>query len=839
MSVAWTEDSQGAASGWRFGPLADRRLLAGLVGLVVCGVVALTGGADRALAGQTGQRDRKPARASTPARLRVDERPAEPGEWGFRPREGERCVLTPPSFVWRPQRDARAYQLQCARDPEFKRVEYEVSGLEWNVHCPPRTFASGRWWWRFRFTDSKGRVSAWSRARSFQVAPDAQPFPLPTRQELLSRIPKGHPRLFVRPEQLPELRRRAQTDLKPLYDQLVATCERLVKNPPPTAEPPKYPPDVVRRSDEWMKIWWGNRTYTIRLLNGAATLAFTRLLSGNEQYGQLARRLLLAAAEWDPKGSTGYRYNDEAGMPYAYYFSRTYSWVHDLLTEAERKKCQQVMRIRGQEMYRHLCPRHLWRPYASHSNRAWHFLGEIAVAFHGEIPEADDWLWFAMNVFANVYPVWCDSDGGWHEGAAYWRSYINRFTWWADIMRVTFGINAYRKPYFSKIGYYPLYLQPPGTKGGGFGDLTAHLDSRGNVALMSIFAAQARNPYWQWYVDAHGGPPQPEGYIGFVRGTLPRVTPRPPDDLPTSRCFHGIGQAMLNVNLKDARENVEVIFKSSPFGSQSHGYEAQNAFLLYAFGERLLIRTGRRDCYGSEHHRNWMWETKSVNSITVDGVGQVKHSAAARGRIEQFYTSPQFDCVVGEAAEAYGGRLNRFTRTILFAKPELVVVYDRLEAPKPSTFQWWLHAPTRMTFLDQRSVQVTNGRAACRVRFLEPTELTLSQTDRFDPPPRPRIQLVEYHLTASTTEPQRCVEFVTLIRPFRSGTQVPDQATLETTSNGYRLRARLTDGELVVVLRRRDGGRLEAAGHQTVGDWLAVRLDRLGRVVAVYPEDAR
>ena len=45
--------------------------------------------------------------------------------------------------------------------------------------------------------------------------------------------------------------------------------------------------------------------------------------------------MLLAAAAWDPKGSTGYRYNDEAGMPYAYHFSRAYTFIHDRLGEEE------------------------------------------------------------------------------------------------------------------------------------------------------------------------------------------------------------------------------------------------------------------------------------------------------------------------------------------------------------------------------------------------------------------------------------------------------------------------------------------------------------------------
>jgi len=739
-----------------------------------------------------------PAHAKT---LSVNDSPAVPGEWGFRPAEGEDRRLTPPGFVWRPQKGAAAYELECARDRRFSKSVYRAGGIRYNCHCPPKALKKGKWYWRFRFADGKGQKSSWSKVRSFTVAEKAIEFPMPTRDELIRRIPKRHPRLFIRPGQLPDLRKRARGDLKEVYEGLIKDCEKLLKRPPSTEEPPKYPLGMVRGSDPWRKIWWGNRRYTEKVLGGAAKLAFARLLGGNEEYGRLAKRLLMAAAEWDPKGSTGYRYNDEAGMPYNYYFSRTYTFVNDLLTEEEKAKCREVMKIRGEEMYKHLCPRHLWMPYASHSNRAWHFLGEIGIAFLGEIPDAEEWVWFAVNVFYNVYPVWCDADGGWHEGVSYWSSYIHRFTWWADIMRAELDINAYKKPYFSKIGYYPMYLMPPGTKGGGFGDLTAHWTSSRNRRLMTTFAAQAKNPYWQWYVDELGGPQLEGGYVGFVRGALPKVEAKVPLDLPTSRLFRGIGQAMLNTNIMDARKNVEVIFKSSPFGSQSHGYEAQNSFLLYAFGERLLIRTGRRDSYGSKHHKEWMWHTKSVNCITVDGEGQEKHSRSAVGEITSFHTSAAFDYVEGEAARAYGGRLERFTRGILFVKPELIFIYDRLEAPKPSHFEWRLHAPTEMAVNGQRDVRVVNGGAACRVSFLAPSGLELSLTDKFDVPPRPRIKLVEWHLTARTPKRSKQVEFVTVIRPHRAGRDLPGAARLERIEGGYALDAKLESGRAVVLMR--------------------------------------
>ena len=769
------------------------------------------------------------ARSATP---QLDESPGKPGEWGFRPAPGSVTRTTPPAFVWRPQEGGASYDLQCARSGRFDADAYVAEGVEWNVHCPPKAFEPGTWSWRFRARYKDGELSDWSTPQAFRIAEDARQLPLPGRKELLDRIPKTHPRLFVRPEQVPDLRRRAQGDLRSSFDLLVAECEKLTASPPPTAEPPKYGPqsDMPRGSDAWRKVWWGNRTYTSKALNAAATLAFTRLLGGKEEYGQLARRILMDCARWDPKGATGYRYNDEAGMPYNYYFARTYTFVNDLLTDEEKQACRELMRIRGDEMFRHLCPRHLWKPYASHSNRAWHFLGEVGIAFQGEVPEAGTWTWFAANVFANVYPVWCDEDGGWHEGMAYWRSYITRFTWWADVMRSALGLDAFDKPYFSQIGFYPLYMQPPGTKGGGFGDLTAHLHSGQNTQLVSVVAAQAANPYWQWYVDAHGGPQTPGGYVGFVRGALPAVASRPPTGLPTSRCFRGTGQAVLNTTLLNAAENVQVILKSSPFGTQSHGYESQNSFLLYAFGERLFIRTGRRDSYGSKHHKQWMWQTKSTNCLTVNGQGQKGHSAGAQGEITDFSTSAAFDFVTGEAAAAYDGELERFTRRILFIKPDVVLLFDTVVAPKSSSFQWFLHAPVEMDVRGQDDVRVTNERAACRAAFLWPRDLKLTQTDQFDPPPRPRIKLTEYHLTAEPATPSRHQTFVTVLRPHLAGELPQGEAQLEHVEGGMALRVPMRAGHVCVLLRTGAGGTIRGMGFRSDAEVAAARFDGKGRI---------
>jgi len=761
------------------------------------------------------------------AALALDESPARPGEWGYHPADGAVSAVNPPSFTWRPQ-PGMTWQIECKGDGKSTNFVYKADNIEFNVHCPPRTFPPGLYTWRYRGKDSSGRYTRWSRPRTFRIPDQAVAMPLPGRAELLARIPKQHPRLFLRPEQLPQLRQLAKTTLKPQFDRLLKQCRRILAQPPSTEEPPKYPADIVRGSDPWREIWWGNRKRVIAALNSAATLAFTRLIGGPDEFGHEAKRILLECAKWDPKGSTGYRYNDEAGMPYAYYFARTYTFVNDLLNEEEKQLCRRVMEIRGEEMYHHLCPRHLWRPYSSHSNRAWHFLGEVGIAFYDEIEQAGDWVWFAANVFFNVYPVWSDDDGGWHEGSSYWYSYINRFTWWADVMREALGIDAYDKPFFSKIGYYPMYLLPPGKVGGGFGDLTAHWTAKRNVPLMTVLAAQAHNGHWQWYVERLGGPAEPEGYIGFIRGKLPPVEPVSPDTLPTSKLFAGTGQAYLNTSLTDATNGVQVVFKSSPFGTQSHGYEANNSFLLWAYGKRLLIRSGYRDHYGSEHHRNWMWSTRSVNNITINGRGQIKHSATAQGKITAFKTTDAIDIVVGEAGSAYQPPLKRFTRTIIFIKPELIIIFDRLQAPEPASYEYWLHAINKFEITDQHNIRMINDGVCCDIDFLTPQQLRFRQTNQYDPNPRPRIKLREWHLTASTATKQRKIEFVTLYRPYRIGQSLPRKAVLTDLGTGYYLRAELSDGAVHVLLPTEDRAELNVAALRSRGA-VAVRLQRNGK----------
>ncbi|MFP3903890.1 MAG: heparinase II/III family protein, partial [Armatimonadota bacterium] len=512
----------------------------------------------------------------------------------------------------------------------------------------------------------------------------------------------------------------------------------------------------------------------------------------------------------------------------------------DYLSEADRKKAIQHMSARGGQMYHHLRHRrdHIWKPYESHANRAWHYLGEVATAFYGDIEGAGDWLWFAMNVFYNSYPVWNDSEGGWHEGTLYWAGYMGRVVAWLATMKPTFGINGYKKPFFSKIGDFPMYVIPPGETMGGFGDHAAGYRASRIRGKMTVFARSARNPYWQWVATAAGGEELPGGYIGFIYGTLPPIEPKPPTDIPQSKLFPGIGLAVLHTDLVNRFQDIQFMMKASPMGSQSHGYESQNSFLLSVAGKPVFIRTGYRDLYGSPHHQNWMWETKSVNCILVNGEGQKKHCNDPLGEISDFHTSEGFDYVVGQAGEAYKNPIDRFTRAVLFIKPDAVVMFDTLQTPEAATYQWLLHAPNKMQIRDGL-IRAENEEGAAIAQIRARQELQISQTNKFDPPPEDFVDLTQWHLTAETTTPSDTMDFVTVIRPYRSRRPTPPtgfepymppgadvlgctveledgQATVVWRKSGddaYTYNGVTADADIACVVRRHDGSVKEIFVH--------------------------
>ena len=728
----------------------------------------------------------------------VSNRPAAPDEWGYRPADHATVHLNPPSLIWLHEPPARTYCVQWSAAADFSSAT-TIDKLPFNTYTHTAPLPPGTYFWHYRFTDKTGQASNWSTTRSFTIAKDATEFPMPNRAQQAQRLPKDHPRLFMRPEDLPRLRQLAAGEEKDRFDQLRRTAERLLKTPP-TPEPTTR---ASARDDATRQWWWPNRETAIKACDEAGVLAFVYLITQDQKYGQGARDRILRLAAWDPDGPTNFALNDEAAFPMLYRLPRAYDWAYDALTPADREKVQKVMTRRGDDVWKSsqvgFGVGHLTKPYASHANRAWHKLAECAIAFYDTIPAAPDWLDFAVNNFYAAYPVWSDDDGGWHEGLAYENGYMSKVTWWLQVSKTALDIDGFKKPFFSQVGDFALYLAPPHTPNMGFGDLSYNTPSgwggTWEYFIRGVHASHAHpptpgadrseapdpsdhSPYWLWWKDQYHMPGE-TGVLGFLYhanlGPLP--APKPPTDLPQSKIFHGIGVASLHTSLLDSRNDVHLLFKSDPMGTQSHGHNAENSIALNAFGDSLIFANTYRDYHGSPFHYKYVHTTAAQNSVLVDHQGQVLHTASPVARIIAEKLTPQFDYVAGDATAAYQGKLTRFVRHIAFAKPDVIVIYDDLAAPKPATFQLMFHALSPFA-IDEPSntARLTRPAADLSIHYLSPAPLAFHQTDGFTPQPTRQFPNL-YHLEAGTRDPAAQVGLLTVLLPSKHGDAVDAKTT--------------------------------------------------------------
>jgi hypothetical protein len=680
-------------------------------------------------------------------------------------------ALNPPSLTWVHERDAASYTLQWAARADFSDA-VSVEKLPWTAYTHNHPLAPGTYYWRYRITDKKGDVSPWSRARSFTVPATAIEFPKPDLEEMRQRIGASHPRLFVRPEDRDKLREWAAAGGREAWDRVKRDADRVAAGTPipePTEMGSASNPQTVQ-------FWWPNRTQTERACMEAEAVAFVYWLTGEEKYGAAARRYLLHLAAWNPDGPTNWRLNDEAAMPILFRMARVYDWAWAALSAEDRAKVQAAMRRRGADAWRYGLSEgvgHINRPYGSHANRAWHKLGEVAIAGLGDIPEADTWLRFALDKFWGVYPVWSDDDGGWHEGGSYWSSYNTKVTWWLDIM-TRYGIDGFKKPYFAHAADYLMYTAPPGSPDMGIGDLAYGKPSPG-MSVVQYYARRTKNPYWAWWADQWGIRSESgEPVLAFLRGAA-KVDPQPPTSLPPSKVFRGTGLAILNTDLTSSANNVQIRFKSSPFGRQSHGHDPHNSFTLNAYGEQLLVNNVYRDLWGSPFHTQWTWQTKAQNAMLVNGQGQKVHSPEPFGRISHFELNEGLDWITGEAPAAYEGKLNRYLRHVIFVKPDLILIADEAEAATPSTFQFMLHGQGQFDVNGQQ-LRLERPRAGVLIDYINSEPLSIRQWDGYDPPPGSgnaanvaRQFPNQWHVEAATKTPAASAFVVAVLRPYRQG----------------------------------------------------------------------
>jgi len=722
-----------------------------------------------------------------------------------RPEAGQILDVSPPGFSWwrAAPRGEASYQLLVFS--EKSDTIYARSDLQDNNHVPDRVFPAGDYTWIVEAYDDMRNKEDTRKFGSFHIQNNSAGNPWIPPGELLAKVPEGHPRLLFRRDQLDDIRSTLQTTRKEAYTDLIKQADEYLGMEAPPEPDYDQIEDRPRRRLAYFESFQLMRRYHLGAMMHTA-LAY--LMTGREDYGETAKDILLGATQWDPEGISSILapYGDEVGLGLVKSEALTYDWIYDLLTEDERKRVEEMMVARADQMVRRLRKqKFLSNPQSSHNGRMPGYLVEHAMAL-AEHPRAVEWLDFGLKAMLTVHPHWAGQDGGWAQGLAYGSAYNTMFITPLESLRLATGVNVWQRSFFDKSPYFYMYCMSPIGEIMGFGDSYNYPAARraGQLrTLLQFHAERMQSPEVQWWInllrDEEGQPASLRAIPGMINPA--RIKPEKPSSFPNDAVFRGVGWASLHSDIASPEEDLMVVFKSSPYGGVSHSYNDQNSFQILC-GGTVLARSGglRWPHHGSPFHTRYSQQTLAQNAILVNGKGQLRGGAPNSGEIVDFESLQQVGYVCGEAEQAYGEMLIGWRRHVILLRPSLICIIDDLEAPEASEYQWLMHANEELS-LNQKAQSFTQQREdlVMTTKFFATEKLQFSQTN--DWPVDPRTGYPEslenvpeklWHFKASSDAPVKRFRIATVMTVERSGQ--PVDATITNQDNQTIKVAFLSDG---------------------------------------------
>ena len=677
--------------------------------------------------------------ANSPNLTRLDEPRAGRLTIAYSPVVDDEIVENPPRFMWLPVIEDDAHYTLKIESETPGSGSWTFSKLSLNFFTPDITLPTGAYKWSYAVCDrdTGEPVSTWSSWREFEIKDGLAETPLASRSTRFDHATRAHPRLWMSPEGLGKFRSEVQQQpdkytWSTFFEKSVLPwMEKDIM-----AEPAGYP-DHKRVAPIWRQTYIDCQ----ELLYAIRHLAIGGKVTNDNAMQDRAKEWLLAAASWNPAGTTSRAYTDEWAFRVNLALAWGYDWLYDELTEEERVIVRDALVARTRDTANHIINNAKIQlfPYDSHAVRAVSaVLVPAAIALLDDTPEAENWLNYSVEFLFTVYSPWGDHDGGWAEGPHYWMTGMAYLIDAANLLKGYAGIDLYQRPFFQKTGDFALYTKAPDTRRATFGDDS----TMGDLPAVKVgynlrqYAGVTGNGAYRWYYDEiKRTNPNTEmafynwGWWDFnfdemlYQTDFPEVKATdPPDGM---RCFNGIGWVAIQKSMADPDNHIQFVMKSSPYGSISHSHGDQNAFCLAAFGEDLAIQSGHYVAFNSTMHQNWRRQTRSKNAILINGKGQYcgrdkAQAMQATGSIEVAEDRGDHYYIRGNATAAYktlSPEVTSVQRDIYFVNQEYFVIVDNIDADAPVSIDWLLHANAPME-LGDTTFRYTGERAGFYGQFL-------------------------------------------------------------------------------------------------------------------------
>lgn len=649
---------------------------------------------------------------------------SDPLAAAVRPADCLTVQQTPPDFSWPDiSKDAKYTVDLIYPGGQAKSAPAPQNWLNWSEVLPPGTYT-----WTVTVADANGTRK--SHPRRFIVDANSKPFLVPDMNTLLAQVKaKPRPRGLPDAKTLEKMARQRSAGIAALR----AEVDRKLRNAlPPAPSSASVGANNAATFDE-----------VKRTLNSLAAYALTK----DKRYFNDSLRRLRNLASWDPEGMTAYHVKgmDMSARMMTWALTLGYDWLYPQLDTGTKTALLSAIRARLGHMYKDVVgerSRVAKYPRDSHGQLTVVMVAMMATLLAGDLAEADEYVRKALPLGMNLTMPWGGEDGGFANGTPYaiWDVGESQSYWY--VMRWATGIDFAQKAWVRNFPAFLAYFNPPGTPARLFGDghdqgQLSEQQARFGKGLASF----APTPLARWYASQLQGE-DPKRFEYLMAPPAP-FSGRPdlPAGTPNALHLSSIGWVAMHSDLADPGRT-SVYFKSSPppFGAFNHQHADQNAFVINAGGERLAIESGYYDRYKSPHWWKWLKTTQAKNAITYDGgKGQTFFESndhrMGYGAITRFVSTPEYDITTGDATPAYDGALKQALRSIVYLRPNLIVVHDRLASATPRQWEWNIHALNPITVNSPRNIRIDNrGQSLC-IEVLSGPEVRFMQTDRWSADP--------------------------------------------------------------------------------------------------------
>jgi len=223
------------------------------------------------------------------------------------------------------------------------------------------------------------------------------------------------------------------------------------------------------------------------------------------------------------------------------------------------------------------------------------------------------------------------------------------------------------------------------------------------------------------------------------------------EELPTSNLFSGLGWVSMRSDWTP--DATFALFVCAPLWLGGHQHADNNSFIIHK-GGLLAIDSGVYE--GTAHRANYYARTIAHNTVTIldpeeqfngstwgtgrfgegsnDG-GQLFTSGPTsvsdvkpgdeyhRAKILVYESNDDFTYVVGDAARSYSpGKLREFTRAFLYIRPNIFVIFDRVEATQADFVKTWLLHSAYEPEVNEATARISNDKGQLRTWTLWPIQ---------------------------------------------------------------------------------------------------------------------